>query len=213
MQMNNNNLPKDKSDFESVVVLTSLERSMVIPLLPELLVWLQDMNWPIASKIVDLLLKYTVEIIPHVKTIFSQSDTGWTYNILKALINEWEMEFVSVLSSSLRELAQNSDNDDDTDLLAIEILCKHRLIDEAEATVLLKRKLSDTEDCINNFTVEQRVEFSELENESRYILMTDASRFENYFNINKKAFGQKDQYENLLRRYKEIKVTIRSICS
>lgn len=209
--MNNKNLPKHKSDHESVDVLTSLERSMVIPLLPELLVWLQDTNWPIASEIVDLLLKYTVEIIPHVKTIFSQSDSGWTYNIFNDLINEWEMEFVSVLSSSLRELAQNSDNDDDTDLLAIEILWKHHLIDEAEATVLLKRKLSDTEDYANNFTVDQRVMFSELENESRYILMTDASRYGNYFNINKEAIRQKDQYENLLRRYKEIKVTIKAI--
>ncbi|SDL61702.1 DUF5071 domain-containing protein [Paenibacillus jilunlii] len=209
--MNHNILPKDKHDFKSVEALARLERSMIIPLLPELLEWLQDMNWPIAAEIVDLLSKYTSETIPHVKTVFSQSDTGWIYNILLYLINEWDTDLVSRLSSSLRELAQTIDIYEDTDLLSIKILWKHQLIDLNEATTLLARKQSLIEDSLHTFRAEQKAMFSELENEGQHILNTDVGQIVNYCERNKKVLMQKDQYENLLRRYEEIGATIRSI--
>ncbi|WP_020428299.1 DUF5071 domain-containing protein, partial [Paenibacillus riograndensis] len=122
--MNHNVLPKNKQNFKSVEALARLERSMIIPLLPELLEWLQEMNWPIAAEIVDLLSKYKSETIPHIKTVFSQSDSIWIYNILAYLINKWDTDLVSILSSSLGELAHTIDIYEDTDLLSIEILWK-----------------------------------------------------------------------------------------
>lgn len=209
--MNHNILPKDKQDFKSVEALARLERSMIIPLLPELLEWLQDMNWPIAAEIVDLLSKYKSETIPHVKAVFSQSDTGWTYNILLYLINKWDTDLVSRLSSSLGELAHTIDIYEDTDLLSIEILWKHQLIALNEATALLAGKRSHIENSLHTFTAEQKVMFSELENERLHILNTDIRQVVNYCERNKKSLMQKDQYENSLRRYEEIEATIRSI--
>lgn len=211
MQVNNTNLPKDKHDFKSVEVLAGLEGPEVLPLLPELLEWLQNMNWPVVSEIVDVLLKHKVETIPLVKTIFTQRDTSWIYNILAFLIKEWDTELVSRLSSSLQELAQTIDNYDDTDLLAIEILWNHRLIEVKDATALLVRKLSDTEDWLHNFTAEQKVVFSDLENERLHILNTDVKRIVNYIERNSKTLKQKDQYENFLRRHEEIEATIRGL--
>ncbi|QQZ63740.1 DUF5071 domain-containing protein [Paenibacillus sonchi] len=209
--MNHNILPKDKQDFKSVEALARLERSMIIPLLPELLEWLQDMNWPIAAEIVDLLSKYTSETIPHIKTIFSQSDTGWIYNILAYLINKWDTDLVSRLSSSLGELAHTIDIYEDTDLLSIEILWKHQLIALNEATALLARKRSHIENSLLTFTAEQKVMFSELENEQQHILNTDVGQIVNYCERNNKSLMQKDQYDNSLRRYEEIEATIRRI--
>lgn len=131
--MNQNYLPQDKQDHTSVEVLASLEKSTVLPLLPNLLEWLQDINWPIANGIIDILLEYKLEIIPHIQTIFSQRDTIWIYNILAYLLNEWDTKLISSLCSSLRELAQTIDKDD-TDLLAIELLWRHRLIEAVDAT-------------------------------------------------------------------------------
>ncbi|MEC0168087.1 DUF5071 domain-containing protein [Paenibacillus graminis] len=209
--MNHNILPKDKHDFKSVEGLARLERSMIIPLLPELLEWLQDMNWPIAAEIVDLLSKYTSETIPHVKAVFSQSDTGWIYNILLYLINEWDTDLVSRLSSSLRELAHTVDIYEDTDLLSIEILWKHQLIALNEATALLARKRSHIENSLHTFTAEQKAMFLELENERQHILNTDVGQIVNYSKRNNKSLMQKYQYQNSFRRYEEIEATIRRI--
>ncbi|MFM9278195.1 DUF5071 domain-containing protein [Paenibacillus jiagnxiensis] len=206
--MEHNILPRDKHDFNSVEVLAHLEKSKVIPLLPELLEWLQDMNWPIAPAIVDLLLKYKVETIPHVKTIFSQHDSGWIYNILEHLIKRWDTEFVSSVFSSLRDLAQSTDNDDDTDLIAIEILLNNRLIEATDATTLLERKLNDTEYRLHNFTAEQKEHFAELENERLHILNTSVRQIVNFVKVNNNSLKEKDQYENLLRRYREIELLI-----
>ncbi|MHA6529406.1 DUF5071 domain-containing protein [Paenibacillus sp. BAC0078] len=209
--MDHPNLPRDKSDYRSVEMLARSEGSLVIPLLPELLTWVQDMNWPIAIDIVEILLKYRTETIPHVKTILAQHETGWTYNILMHLINKWDTELVSRLSASLQELAQTMDNYEDTDLLSIEILNTHRLMEANEAIALLARKRSETEDYLNNFTAEQKVMFSELENELLDILNTEGNRIVNYVKEHSKSLNQKDQYENLLRRQQEIEESIKRI--
>ncbi|WP_342561552.1 hypothetical protein NST84_18060 [Paenibacillus sp. FSL R7-0345] len=60
-------------------------------------------------------------------------------------MNEWDSRLVSALSSSILKLAQASDIHEDTDLLAVEMLCKHRLITKNAAAILLETKLSDDE--------------------------------------------------------------------
>ncbi|MFF2907989.1 DUF5071 domain-containing protein [Paenibacillus sp. NPDC057934] len=171
---------------------------------PELLEWIQDMNWPISSVRVDALLKYKVENIPHLKTIFSQSDSIWTYNIRTYLIKEWNTELVSELSSSLRVLAQTMDHYEDTDLLSIEILNNHRLIETDEITELFAGKLRDIEVGLNSFTKKQKVIFTELELKRLHILNTDAKGILNYIKLNRKSLNEKDPHENLLRRYQKI---------
>ncbi|WP_052350367.1 DUF5071 domain-containing protein [Paenibacillus gorillae] len=183
MQMNDTFLPKDKHDIESVEVLSGLEGSLVLPLLPKLLEWLQDFNWPVAPVIVDVISKYKSETIPYIQEILSMRDMIWTYNILAYLIQDWDTVHVSVLSASLRELAQTMDYDEGTDLLAIETMWKHRLIEENDAKGLLAEKLSEIEETLQGFTSGQIAEFSDLED------------------------------ENLLRRYEEIEVLISSIAN
>ncbi|WP_019910252.1 DUF5071 domain-containing protein [Paenibacillus sp. HW567] len=209
--MDHPNLPRDKHDNKSVEILSRSEGSVVIPLLPELLTWVQDMNWPIAIEVVEILLKYRIETIPHVKMILSQNDTGWINNILRYLISEWDTEFVSRLSASLQELAQTMDNYEDTDLLSIEILNTHRLIETNEAVALLVRKQSETKGYLENFTAEQKVIFLELENERLDILNTEGKRIVNYVKENSESLNQKYQYENLLRRQQEIEVRIKNL--
>jgi hypothetical protein len=211
MKDSNKYLPKNKHDFESVEVLTHLEETIVLPLLPELFEWLQDMNWPIAFEIVNLLRKYPNETVQHVKMIFSQRDTGWIYNILTYVISDWETELVSRLSSGLGELAQKIDNYDDTDLLAIRILWKHGLIEAEEATVIFKRKLTCIEDELHQFTTEQKAVFSVLEEERQHILSSDVSRIVKYIQQHSEILNQKHQYENSLRRVEEIEEAARDI--
>ncbi|MNV89047.1 hypothetical protein D3C71_1833080 [compost metagenome] len=44
-------LPRHKHDFERVDVLKNSDKSIIIALIPQLLIWLQDTNWPISRDI------------------------------------------------------------------------------------------------------------------------------------------------------------------
>ena len=50
-------LPRDKHDTLAVRQLAELGYPIISPVLPELMKWLQDANWPVARPISDLLVK------------------------------------------------------------------------------------------------------------------------------------------------------------
>ncbi|MFJ6211704.1 DUF5071 domain-containing protein [Lysinibacillus sp. NPDC092081] len=58
-------------------MLKKLDRDKILPLLPNLLEWIQDMNWPVASSILELLLTFPEEIVPHVQNVLSSDDENW----------------------------------------------------------------------------------------------------------------------------------------
>ena len=63
----NEMLPRDKFDFERVNKIMRMRNEDVIPLLPGLLEWIQDMNWPIAHEVVEVHGAFPKEIVPHLK--------------------------------------------------------------------------------------------------------------------------------------------------
>ncbi|MED4531811.1 DUF5071 domain-containing protein [Metabacillus fastidiosus] len=81
-----NYLPRHKHDFERVNELKRREREEILPLLPFLIEWMQDMNWPIAHDIAELLLTFPNEIVPLIKDVLAGNDDIWKYWCLKVLI-------------------------------------------------------------------------------------------------------------------------------
>jgi len=55
--------------------------------IPDLLEWLQDMNWPIAQDMEDLIADYEEYLVPHIRAVFKTSDGSWKYFLLHGLIN------------------------------------------------------------------------------------------------------------------------------
>ncbi|MEI2280658.1 DUF5071 domain-containing protein [Paenibacillus polysaccharolyticus] len=55
-------LPKDKFDVESVEKLAKRSNDELRHILPELMEWLQDGNWPISKPVEDLLLRFGDEL-------------------------------------------------------------------------------------------------------------------------------------------------------
>ena len=47
-------LSKSKYDFESIARLRLQEPARLLPILPHLLAWIQDSNWPILNEMVGL---------------------------------------------------------------------------------------------------------------------------------------------------------------
>lgn len=80
-------VPQHKSDFERVSLLKQQPSENLKVILPELLEWLQDGNWPIAKDIEDIVLEFGIELIPHIKHIFNSNDGCWKYFVLHGLVN------------------------------------------------------------------------------------------------------------------------------
>ena len=85
-------LPRDKHDDDRVEMLKKMDRDKILPLLPGLFEWTQDMNWPVAISVVELLLTFPEEIVPHIQDVLSSNDDNWKYFILNDLVRNLPIE-------------------------------------------------------------------------------------------------------------------------
>ena len=85
-------LPRDKFDNDRVEMIKKMDRDKILPLLPGLFEWTQDMNWPVAISVVELLLTFPEEIVPHIQDVLSSNDDNWKYFILNDLVRNLPIE-------------------------------------------------------------------------------------------------------------------------
>ena len=85
-------LPRHKFDNDRVEMIKKMDRDKILPLLPGLLEWTQDMNWPVAKSVVELLLTLPEEIVVHVQDVLSSDDDNWKWFILNDLVIKLPIE-------------------------------------------------------------------------------------------------------------------------
>ncbi|WP_413407868.1 DUF5071 domain-containing protein [Paenibacillus amylolyticus] len=74
-------LPRDKHDFEAVRKLNQFSDVELKVIIPELMEWLQDGNWPISKPVENLLLRLGEDLVPHIKDVLQTQDSTWEYFI------------------------------------------------------------------------------------------------------------------------------------
>lgn len=118
----------DKSDWDNEAIrIVNLGYPAVAEHLPELLVWLQDMNWPGARTIAEFLVSIGIPLVPHILKILNGDDEDWIYWILIELVSKWDRETVAPLEPVLMRFAQFSYHADDLDIIALRLLAKNKL--------------------------------------------------------------------------------------
>ena len=85
-------LPLNIYDVDKVEKLKKLDRNVLETLLPDLLEYTQDMNWPVASSVMDILLTFPEEIVSHVQAVLSSDDDNWKWFILHFLVIKLPVE-------------------------------------------------------------------------------------------------------------------------
>ncbi|WP_342439216.1 DUF5071 domain-containing protein [Paenibacillus sp. FSL L8-0436] len=100
-------IPKDKMDIDSVNKLKTLDINLIRPIIPDLLEWTEDANWPITKEIGKLLLPLGNELIPHLRKIFVSDDDCWKYSILVKLVKNLPESVLSEMEADLKRLALN----------------------------------------------------------------------------------------------------------
>lgn len=98
-------LPRDKHDFERVDVLKYIDKDDLIKLIPKLIEWLQDINWPIAMDVSKLLLTVPVETIPYIRNVLAGDDDIWKEWCLRYIVKDLPTELRENLKEDLERIA------------------------------------------------------------------------------------------------------------
>ncbi len=100
-------MPKNKHDIYAVECLDKEMPENVIPLLPELMEWLKDMNWPVANAILPLMIRYQDETTRIAMDILKkeQNDDIWKYWIIKHFVPALSDKNQRILFDSLERIA------------------------------------------------------------------------------------------------------------
>jgi hypothetical protein len=115
-------IPKHKDDQKVIAGLKKLSFDELKPIIPELLEWMQDMNWPIGRPIADILKPFADRMIPELIAILRTNDSMWE---LWILINLARDTTNTALLNEIKRIAKfptRIEIEDEVNLEAIAIL-------------------------------------------------------------------------------------------
>lgn len=119
-------LPKDKHDIQAVERCINIGYPKIIPILPELLTWIQDMNWPVAKVLAPFLSTIADHLETEIRTVFQSNDETWKYSLMtEIIVNSSKLR--TNLNDELLRLAEKpteSEQIEKLDLIAMDILRK-----------------------------------------------------------------------------------------
>ena len=125
-----NIIPKDKHDLESISSLDSIPNDELEPYLPELLVWIQDMNWPVAGVISKRLSKSGREVVEPIKKVLKSDDAIWKYFVITGVVEHLSKDVREELMDEIIRIVNNpsiAEAEEEVDLVArdIIVMCSH----------------------------------------------------------------------------------------
>jgi hypothetical protein len=121
-------IPKTKFETEKVDALIQLGYPAVQPILPELMTWVQDMNWPVARVLRPFLVSIGAPLEPYIREILKTDDDNWKYWIISDFIGDSKQLF-EIFKPELERIALNptvTEKIEELDELAKSILGKNR---------------------------------------------------------------------------------------
>ena len=99
-------LPKDKLDDSNLEKIKLLNDSDLSQITSELLTWTQDANWPIFSKIVEIIVARQDLFIGEISKIFQTDDRIWKYWILTNVCPKLSLENIDFLKKDFDNMAK-----------------------------------------------------------------------------------------------------------
>jgi len=100
-------LPQSKHDPDRINRLSELDEKKLKSLLPFLLTWIQDINWPNAGMIIPFLIKDQKEIVAEVDWVLNGKDDIWKGNCIRHILMDLSPEIVQPLLPILKRIAEN----------------------------------------------------------------------------------------------------------
>ena len=120
-------VPRHKQDFESVEAIVEVGYPRVAPILPDLLEWVRDTNWPVARPLSKFLVAVGQPIIPHISAVLRGTDGCWKASCLLGIVADLPNSAVEDLRPELECLVSSptaGDINEEINLHAAEALQK-----------------------------------------------------------------------------------------
>lgn len=122
-------IPKDKCDLETARKARETGYPRIEPILPELLEWMQDYNWPVAREIEQLLLEVGDPVIPYLAPILEGDDNIWKYWILTVILEQMPPASFGPIMDQITRIAEHptsGEREEEVDLAAKDLLELYR---------------------------------------------------------------------------------------
>lgn len=124
-------IPKDKADVEFITELSKHDIKETKEIVPELLKWLQDFNWPVAEHVADYLSKYSNDIDDDIISVLNGSDGVWKYWIVFTLVLHSEVIPNEKIMKEVERIAYSpttSEKEEEIDEIALEAIEKYKAL-------------------------------------------------------------------------------------
>ncbi len=105
-------LPRHKCDEERMRAVIVLGYPVVAPIIPDLLVWLQDGNWPISRSVAWFLASIGEPVFPYVREVFAGDDGIWKYWCIDLFVRSLPRSTAEAFRPDLQRLAFHPTTDD-----------------------------------------------------------------------------------------------------
>ena len=85
-------IPRDKHDTDRLELLEGFTDEQIAPVIPALLTWLQDINWPVAPEVARILSRRQALVEPYIVRVLQPTETDeiWKYWLLSSLIPQFQ---------------------------------------------------------------------------------------------------------------------------
>jgi hypothetical protein len=98
-------VPRDKFDLKRADMLESLDQTALQQIAPDLLVWIQDMNWPVAGRVAKALAGVGQPIVPLLQEVLRGTDDTWKRSCVQYVITDLPAELAVQLRPELSRIA------------------------------------------------------------------------------------------------------------
>ena len=122
-------VPQDKSDIQFITELSKYNIKEVKEIVPELLTWLQDYNWPPAEHVGNYLSKFTNEIDEQIISILKGNDDIWKYWVISTLVLHSDVIPNEHILEEVKRIADTptlSEKEEEVDEIAQEAIEKYK---------------------------------------------------------------------------------------
>ncbi|MBE8728077.1 DUF5071 domain-containing protein [Flavobacterium hungaricum] len=115
-------IPKNVCDESGIEKLKQLSFNQIQPIVPDLLEWLQDCNWPVARSILEILRPLVDQITPEILEVLNGNDGVWKYWILQNLILKTTNPILLKEINRIASFPTSEEKEQELDLIAVDIL-------------------------------------------------------------------------------------------
>lgn len=128
-----NIIPQHKSDIHACERMVFAANKDIIAVLPQLLEWLKDINWPVASHIINRIKGLGADLNEPINEILMSEDGAWKYWVLTNLLPRADVGVTRRLLYYINNLMNHPTHNDqikEVDIAAKDLLIGFGLLGE-----------------------------------------------------------------------------------